>query len=308
MKEEARLFGKNNSLVGVITYPDESLRKPTFPAIIFLNAGLIHHIGPNRLYVKLARRLAAAGFPVLRFDLSGIGDSKPRQDNLPFEKSAVDDVQQAMDDLTKKLGVTSFVLMGHCAGAFNSFSTASVDPRVTGAVMINPEGANDDWSDFDRKRKVSRYYQGYYSRDALTSRERWVKLLTGRASYGSIIRNVAVNIVWNRISTTFFRFRKKLATRGADDKAMQAAMTTLRTITGRGGSILFVYSEGSTGFMRVQHIFEGDLKDLNAAGKVKLAVIPEADHVFTLASMQTRLTNAITEWMGSTLTQPGKAS
>ncbi len=269
---------------------------------------MIHRIGPNRIYVKLARQLAAAGFPALRFDLSGVGDSKPRQDNMPFEKSAVDDVRQAMDFLTKELGVTSFVLMGHCAGAFNSFATASVDNRVIGAVMINPEGANDDWSDFDRKRKTSRYYEGYYSKSALTSRDRWVKLLTGKASYSSIIRNIAVNIVWNRISTAAFRLRKRFAPDPAADKQTQDVVTALRAIAARGGLILFVYSEGSTGFLRVQGIFSHQLQDLNAAGKVKLEIIPKADHIFTLMTMQEDLGKVIGNWMDTTIRQAKTAS
>ena len=308
MKEEARLFGKTNSLVGILTSPDGLAATPDVPAVLFLNAGLIHRIGPSRIYVKIARQLAAAGFPVLRFDLSGIGDSKPRQDNMPFEKSAVDDAQQAMDFLTKELGVTSFVLMGHCAGAFNSFATASADSRVRGAVLINPEGANDDWSDFDRKRKTSRYYEGYYSRSALTSRDRWVKLLTGRASYSSIIRNVAVNIIWNRISTVAFRLRKRFVSNPEADKQTQDTVAALRGIVVRGGLILFVYSEGSTGFMRVQGLFNHELQDLNAAGKVKLEIIPKADHIFTLMTMQDDLAEAIGNWMNTTIRQSKPAA
>jgi hypothetical protein len=37
-------------------------------------------VGPNRLYVMLARSLAAMGSPCLRFDLEGIGDSVLRGD------------------------------------------------------------------------------------------------------------------------------------------------------------------------------------------------------------------------------------
>ena len=59
MKETAITFGKSKSLTGVLTDPPEAKREAGVPAVIFLNAGLIHHVGPNRLYVKLARALAA---------------------------------------------------------------------------------------------------------------------------------------------------------------------------------------------------------------------------------------------------------
>ena len=48
------------------------------PKILFLSSGNESHIGPNRLWVDLARRLAGRGFSCLRFDLSGIGDSPVR--------------------------------------------------------------------------------------------------------------------------------------------------------------------------------------------------------------------------------------
>ncbi|MCB9450596.1 MAG: alpha/beta fold hydrolase [Anaerolineaceae bacterium] len=301
MREEAILVGKDQSLVGVVTYPSESAQKPGLPAVILLNAGLIHRIGPNRTYVKLARQLAESGFPVLRFDLSGIGDSLPRRDNLPFEKSAVDDSRQAMDFLTQKIGVQSFVMMGHCAGAFNSFATASADKRVTGMVLINPEGANDEWSDFDRKRKVSNYYESHYSPANLASRDRWVKFLTGKASYGSILRNLVVNIAWNRISTAAFRVQKKFTKNKTDDQAILTALTGLQEMAGRGMVTLFIYSEGSTGFLRAQRVFTHELRDLSQSGHVKLEVIPNADHVFTLSTMQHNLVQVINDWMGQML-------
>jgi alpha/beta superfamily hydrolase len=79
MKETAIRFGKFDTLIGVITEPDTPAQDNR-PIIILSNAGLIHRIGPNRIYVKLARLLAEDGYCVLRFDLSGVGDSLPSAD------------------------------------------------------------------------------------------------------------------------------------------------------------------------------------------------------------------------------------
>ena len=73
--EEPVLLGKSGSLAGIITDPPAHAREASRPAVILLNAGLVHRVGPGRLYVRLSRRLAAHGFVVVRFDLSGIGDS-----------------------------------------------------------------------------------------------------------------------------------------------------------------------------------------------------------------------------------------
>src|SRR5690606_5770247 len=74
MNERALRFGDGERLGGVLALPDETLAADA-PCIILLTAGLLHRPGPYRAYVDLARRLADAGYPVLRFDLSGIGES-----------------------------------------------------------------------------------------------------------------------------------------------------------------------------------------------------------------------------------------
>src|SRR5579884_4043143 len=43
--------------------------------LVLLNAGAIRRMGPNRMWVELARRWAARGVPSLRVDMEGLGDS-----------------------------------------------------------------------------------------------------------------------------------------------------------------------------------------------------------------------------------------
>src|SRR5690606_23743533 len=76
MRESAVLFGPTRSLVGVVTEPAAGSARPDAPAVLILNSGLVHRVGPKRLHVRLARRLAGLGFTCMRIDLSGIGDSR----------------------------------------------------------------------------------------------------------------------------------------------------------------------------------------------------------------------------------------
>src|SRR5688500_16341172 len=129
MREQAVRVGKTKSLVGIVTEASNGGREGG-PAVIMLNSGILHHIGACRLHEKLARALAPVGYTVMRFDHSGIGDSDARRETLPFEKSAVLDVQEAMDYLTATRGAREFVLMGLCSGADMSFKVAGADSRV----------------------------------------------------------------------------------------------------------------------------------------------------------------------------------
>src|SRR5690606_16655570 len=106
-----------------------------------------------------------------------------RMDNSTFEAAVVDDARQVMDYLSRTRGSKSFFLMGHCGGALISLGIANVDPRTVGVVMINAEGGDTQWDEYDRKRKHSHYYENYYGRDALVSSKKWKKFLTGKADY-----------------------------------------------------------------------------------------------------------------------------
>ena len=97
--ERAYLFGNEKSLLGILTEPLVPVPAEPLPTLLLLNAGLLHRVGPFRMHVDLARRLARLGFPVFRLDLSGKGDSEPRRGQCLDEDRAIQDIQEAMDFL-----------------------------------------------------------------------------------------------------------------------------------------------------------------------------------------------------------------
>ncbi len=137
IREQALLLGQRKSLVGIIAQ-DPSVGRADLPAIVILNAGIIHRVGPNRIFVQLARLLAAAGHLVLRFDLSGVGDSDPRSDGLPPLDAALADIREALDSLQSTRQVDRVVLVGLCSGADHSIIYGGQDPRIAGVVLIDP--------------------------------------------------------------------------------------------------------------------------------------------------------------------------
>jgi alpha-beta hydrolase superfamily lysophospholipase len=112
-------------------------------AAVLLNAGAIRRIGPNRLWVEIARRWAARGVPVLRLDLEGLGDAEG--DAARFADVAelyvpqfVAQVRVALDTLAETGVARSFALAGLCSGAYWAFHAALADERVAAAFMLNP--------------------------------------------------------------------------------------------------------------------------------------------------------------------------
>ena len=114
--ERVLSFGGSGSLHGVLTEPAPEDRLDGVPAVLFWNVGTNHHVGPHRVYVDLARRLAQLGFTSLRFDTSGLGDSAAsRDDTRPDAERNVADVREAMLTVKKQRGFERFVLVGFCS-------------------------------------------------------------------------------------------------------------------------------------------------------------------------------------------------
>src|SRR5215475_3162536 len=87
VRDEAVRLAPEGQLVGILSHPAANPLTSTgspAPGVIILNAGVLHRVGPHRLHVLLARRLAASGFTGLRLDLGGIGDSIASSDAASF--------------------------------------------------------------------------------------------------------------------------------------------------------------------------------------------------------------------------------
>ncbi len=296
MREEALLFGKTRSLVGFITDPPEAERGKLLPAIILLNAGIIHHVGPHRLYVKMARNLAALGFVVLRFDLSGFGDSPVRADNLPFEKSAVSETQEAMDVLSAARGTEHFLLSGICLGALISLTTAYCDPRIVGVIPINAPRHKMAYAEDGEVRsyiinyKAVRIYWDYW-KTALFNSKVWLKAITGKANYRMMIQ-------WT-IMTMALQIRSKATRKQIVSSRAKNAASDLHALTERGVRLLFVYStrDSDLGLDYFRVVLGNETRTLVTGGKLRVEIIPQADHLFTLLWHQECLLHAMRNWV-----------
>ncbi len=274
MREEALLFGEGRSLVGIITDPPAQAACEDAPAVVLLNQGMIHRVGPNRLYVKIARRLADAGFVVLRFDFSGIGDSPPSADNLPFKGRSVTETRGAMDCLAERRGCKRFILMGICSGAVGSFNTACNDSRVVGAVQINPQFYNRELSSYVEARR------GRYWRSVLRSPRRWLRPLTGKANY---------RMLWMRLRGLFVpSSRASSAAEGVGEE--------YRLLTEKGVSLLLIYSSRDWGLEYFDLIRGTVVDELIASGKLRVETIRNTDHSFIPLDSQDELFGVIESW------------
>jgi len=282
MKEEALSFGTKALLRGILTHPAREASGR--PAIVFLNSGLVHHVGPHRLYVKAARDLAQRGHLVLRMDFAGIGDSDKRRDNLRFEKAAVEDARAALDVLSQRHGAERFGLAGLCSGAEIAFKTALQDERVQGALMINAPQFADEPSG-EMIAAVSRGKSAaYYWSVALFSKQSWRRAFSGQAEYRSILRAIA-----NRAGRLL----------GGGGNVKQEASVDLRAfeaLVARGVRLRLLFSEVDWGHEYLQTILGGRIAEWKAGGNPDLLVFTGVDHMMTPLESQQQARDRIREW------------
>jgi pimeloyl-ACP methyl ester carboxylesterase len=113
--------------------------RPT--AVLLLTGGIVPRTAVNRMYVGLARRLAADGRRVLRLDVSGIGESDPEPGGRPddaYPRSLLDDTRAAAQLVTGGDTRAALWVVGLCSGGYAAYQHALADPRVVGVTLINP--------------------------------------------------------------------------------------------------------------------------------------------------------------------------
>jgi len=286
VREQPVKFGRAGTLIGVVTESSQSAGTHDRPAVILLGAGIVHRVGPNRLYVKLARALAEMGFVVLRFDFGGIGDSQSADPSGPFDKNAIADTRDAMDWLSRTRQVNRFVLIAICSGAGFSFRTACLDSRVVGVAMINPAGHR--WGTREeRDRTLTRHYWRMISSPSFRGKN-WRKLLTLRFDVRTIVTAAASRL---RV--------RAMSTNGRELPAAEAITQGFRALLARGVRVLLVYSEGDEGLDYYELFLRERLRGIDVNGSMQLKRVPGANHTFTLLSHQRALLEIVCPWMAA---------
>ena len=137
MIETPVVFGADHHLIGILTMPKRDAFRAQLPAVLMSNVGLNHRVGPFRLWVEVARALAAQGVASLRFDSSGLGDSRQRIGTLDDRSRLALDMKEALSHALQKSGCKGATVIGLCSGTDAAHEIAVADPRVQRAMFID---------------------------------------------------------------------------------------------------------------------------------------------------------------------------
>lgn len=283
MREQAALLGPRKALVGIVSY-GVAATDPDTPAVVILNAGIVHRVGPNRMFVTLARRLASAGHTVVRFDLSGIGDSDirnepaSRHDGLELLNANLADIREVLDSLEQTRQIRHVVLVGLCSGADHAVIYGGTDPRVRGVVIIDPSIPH------------TRRYHLNYLRDRLFRFSSWRNLTSAR------------HPLWQSL-------RRKFSAPGLETDAQRPDLQSrevrdfLENAYARACAADLDFLAVFTSDLEAQHNYREQVLDafprVPLARKMQLEYFETADHTFTGEAHRESLLQLIINWIAA---------
>jgi alpha/beta superfamily hydrolase len=282
-EEEVAVFGRGARLVGIVTTPPAG-RRPNAIGVILLNAGVVHRVGPSRMYVALGRRLARLGFTTLRFDHSGIGDSAAREDHSSFDESSISETVDAMDWLAVERHCSAFVLVGLCSGTLTAFRVAQADRRVRSlalltALLVDPSTVPEDVVATAANRRTARSYLV----EKAASAAAWRRLMAG---------GVDLRRVWH-VGRRLLAGVHRESPSAADVQLVES----LGQLLERNVSVSFVYAEPTTVLEWFRMTIGPHLAALKSRGRVEVRTLRRADHTFTQLRHQTAVIDHVCDWV-----------
>jgi hypothetical protein len=267
MKERVVTFGVEGTLVGVLCEPDT---RPSPVVVVMSNVGLNHRVGPSRIWVELARRLARGGISSFRFDVSGLGDSPPRHDLLSDVERSILDLESALDWLSGNVS-GKFVLISLCSGTDNAHPVSVRDERVEASVFI--DGYNYETPRFHLERKVLRW----------VTPARWARGLRKRLPRA---------------------FGLEVDPRGRPDEIFKREYPEraeferdLAIMVDRGMYLFFIFS-GETSYAYTGQFWDW-LERKEWGGRIRVEYRPRANHTFTFREEREAMLGQVIEWIQS---------
>ncbi|HET9235790.1 MAG TPA: beta-ketoacyl synthase N-terminal-like domain-containing protein [Oligoflexus sp.] len=273
MSRIALRFGRQEHLIGVI---HEAENQPRSVGVLLWNTGISHRIGPFRVHVELAEKMAQLGFTVIRFDLSRLGDSDLAEHDASIQDMFTRDIHDAAQILEDRYQIKDMISIGICSGAVDAWYHARQDPRIRGLVMVD-----------------SFVYP------------------TFRHEFQFFLKRIFSPKRWNRYLTrAFLPWAQTKALAPANDfldpnyPTQADAATDTQKLVDRGTEMLVIYTGGFHPWYSYKNQFAAMLKGVNFKKKLQLEFWPDVDHLFSLVEDRKRFMRLVQIWIQEKFLQP----
>ena len=254
----------------------------TSTGVLILVGGPQYRVGSHRQFVLLARYLAAAGIPTMRFDVRGMGDST----GAPRSFAEIDDdLHAAVEQFFLSCpNLRRLVLWGLCDAASAALFYAYQDQRIQGLVLVNP------WV-FTEQGAAKTYLKHYYLR-RLFNPDLWRKIFFLKFDYVA-----SLNSLWDMFKRALKPTKADINAKIDNNLALPVRMReslkqfvypVLLILSGRD----LVADE-----FKETIVHDAQWQSLLDAQRLTRLDFPEADHTFSTASRRDQVAVWTLDWI-----------
>ena len=272
--------------MGILSVPQKA--KDSIGVVVVVG-GPQYRAGSHRQFVLLSRALAAGGYPMLRFDYRGMGDSSGTSRDFSDVSS---DISAAIEAMQRHLpSVTKVVLWGLCDGASAAllYCGETNDARISGLCLLNP------WVRSDAS--LARTQVKHYYLRRVMQRDFWAKLMHGGVAWGALAglaRNIAVAAKGAAAQVAIASKSNHSSSNKLPFKQRMAAAWG-----GFGGSILLLLSGDDYTAKEFLEYSAADTAWKNAFARPRLLRhdLPGFDHTFSNAETRRVVEDLCHQWL-----------
>jgi uncharacterized protein len=301
-KEGFRLFGMLHQPANPV--------KPGI-AIILLSPGVKMRVAPHRLYLNMAERFVSLGFPVLRFDFYGLGDSEGevQEEYLADLYGSVqvgryvDDTLAAMDWMQNTYDISQFIVSGLCGGAITGLLAAVKDSRIICllglAIPVILDGSHIDFTKYMTDTQMNGTRDGYLRKLwDLRAWRSWIRFLTFQSDYRLIARLLLKPaLAWFRPASS-----SSLMSRQSEsvDNTNPYFALAFRQMVSTSRYVYLVFA----GMDRLYYEFEKKFMERNRAelkpyeSWYEVHVTKDANHIFSFREWEDDMLDQCSRWLG----------
>ncbi len=264
-------------LLGILAMPEQ----PEAIGVLVVVGGPQYRVGSHRQFLLLSRALAGKGYPTMRFDFRGMGDSTGNQRNF---ETVNEDISKAIDAFcTNCTQIERIVLWGLCDAASASllYLDAKRDTRVGGLILLNPWVRSETTL---ARTHIKRYYG-----QRLLQAEFWGKLLTGKVGLSRAICGF-LDSVTNAC---------KANAENTKDQHVLFQKRMVRSLGAFVGPVLLILSGNDYTAKEFMECRNKDSDWLNVLKdqKITMVEVEGADHTFSSEEWRRRVEVLTIEWL-----------
>jgi uncharacterized protein len=284
-RETAVVFAcGHEQLVGIVHRPAAPTARRI--GVLIVVGGPQYRVGSHRQFLLMARRIAEAGYPVLRFDYRGMGDATG--DGRTFQ-SVDEDIAAAIKVLCEQQPtIRGVVALGLCDGASAALMYCRNRRGAAALVLINPWVRTQEGA----ARAIVRHY--YVRR--LLERSFWHKLIARELAPLQALRDV--------LSLA------RQARRG-EDKGPESSSSFVACM-GQGaasfkGPVLLLLSGRDLTAREFEDLCRqsAQWKHWVSSRSVTRVNFPDADHTFSAAASLRAACDRIVQWLDTVQAELG---